>query len=51
MSGTSLRSEEYSISDLIAPTARSRPCMTAMFGSDLRKALVNSVKPIDIALM
>ena len=51
MSGTSLRREEYSMSDLIAPTARSRPCMTAMFGSDLRKALVNSVNPIDIALM
>ena len=25
--------------------------MTAMFGSDLRKPLVNSVKPIDIVLM
>ena len=51
MSGTSLRREEYSISDLIAPTARSSPCMTAMFGSDLRKALATSVNPIDIALM
>ena len=51
MSGTSLRSEAYSISDLMAPTARSRPCITAMCGSDLRKPLVNSVKPIDIALM
>ena len=39
------------ISDLIAPTARSRPCMTAMFGNVLRRPLVNSVKPIDIALI
>ena len=41
----------YSISDLIAPTARSMPCSTAICGSDLRNALVKSVKPIDIALI
>jgi len=51
MSGTSLRRPAYSISDLMAPTARSSPCMTAIFGSDFRSALVNSVKPIDIALI
>ena len=51
MSGTSLRKDAYSISDLIAPTARSRPCITAMFGSDRRSALVCSVNPIDMALI
>ncbi len=51
ISGTILRSDAYSINDLIAPTARSRPCTTAICGSDLRKLLVNSVKPIDIALI
>ena len=51
ISGTSLRREVYSISDLMAPTARSMPCRTAMFGSDLRRPLVNSVNPMDIALI